>query len=137
MRKLATLTLLIALATTACWPISERASDREDNQQPPTTGEVVSGPAFVDEVEFIYLESWPVQVRAIVRGTLPTPCHNVVWDVQQGPEGATVTISSVSAADEICVAVISEPFEVTLDVGDYTSGDYTVIVNGEAYPFTI
>jgi len=33
--------------------------------------------AYVDSVELVFLESYPVQVRAIVGGNLPTPCHTV------------------------------------------------------------
>ena len=136
MRKLAALTILIALASSACWPLTEWTTRSGETPQPPTTEQVVPGPAWVDDVEFIFLESWPVQVRAIVRGTLPSPCDTVVWDVRQTSAGAEVTISSAGAADEVCIAVL-EPFEVIVDVGDYTSGTYSVIINGEAHEFTI
>ncbi len=135
MRKLPVLTFLIAFATSACWPWAVSSTD--SGPLPPDPDEVISAPAWVDEVEFIYLESWPVQVRAIVRGTLPSPCHTVVWSLQDGTDGVAITVSSAIGADEVCAAVVAEPFEVIIPVGDYTSGTHTVSINGETYDFTI
>ncbi len=130
MRKLAIMTVLVALAASACWPFD---TDTADSDEPtPSTTPVVSGPAFVEDVEFIFMESYPVQVRAIVTGNLPTPCHEVVWSL----DGTDLEISSAVDPGAVCAEVL-EPFEVTIDVGSFESGDYTLTVNGEAYPFTI
>ena len=132
MRKLAILTIAVALAASACWPF-----ETGDGDEPtPSTGPVVSGPAFVEDVEFVFLESYPVQIRAIVRGSLPTPCHELVWNLEPTDGGAEVEIGSAVDPGAVCAEVL-EPFEVTIDVGSFETGEYTLIVNGESYPFTI
>jgi len=132
MRKLAVLTIAVALAASACWPFETG----EAEEPTPSTGPVVSGPAFVEDVEFVFLESYPVQVRATIRGSLPTPCHQLVWDLEATEDGADVEITSAVDPGAVCAEVL-EPFEVTIDVGSFETGGYTLIVNGESYPFTI
>jgi hypothetical protein len=105
--------------------------------EPPDAGDMIHSEAFVDSVEFIYLESYPVQVRAMVAGNLPTPCHQVAWEVGEPAEGRVVAeVYSLVDPGEMCAQVL-EPFEVTLDVGSFESGDYTLELNGADHPFTI
>jgi inhibitor of cysteine peptidase len=138
MRRLALLITAIALGTAACWPFTSGASDDAPTTSQPPGGATVSGPAFVDEVEVLLLESFPVQVRATVRGSLPTPCHRLVWTLGEPGADGSITLDLASEADAgaVCAEVL-EPFEETVDVGSFTGGDYTLVVNGTEYPFTI
>ena len=79
-----------------------------------------------------------VQVRAVVTGDLPSPCHELdtnVADVAYGRVVATV-LAIPPAADVICTQVI-EPFEVTLDLGSFENGAYVLELNGAEYAFSI
>ena len=95
------------------------------------------GPAFVESVEFVYLESYPVQVRAVVTGSLPTPCHELAWEVGEPADGRVVAeVFSLIDPDRVCIQAL-EPFEETIDIGSFETGDYTLELNGIEYPFTI
>jgi hypothetical protein len=103
----------------------------------PTGDEQITGPVYVDGVEFIFLESYPVQVRAIIRGSVPTPCHTAQAVVgERDGNRVPVTISSTAPADAVCAQVL-EPFELTVAVGSFETGDYVVEIGGVDYPFTI
>ncbi len=78
----------------------------------PTDPGAVRGPVYIDSVDLLLLESWPVQVRASIKGSLPTPCHRLAWDLS-GPDAQgriTLDIYSTADPDGICIQVL-EPFE--------------------------
>jgi len=123
--KKATLLLAAVLVLAAC----------SDDETTPTTDPAPTGqPVAIDSVDFVFLESYPVQVRAEVSGTLPTPCHETTV-AQTGTDPATFEITAASTA-EVCAQVI-EQFELVLDVGSYETGTYEVVINGQAHDFTI
>ena len=104
----------------------------------PTAPGAVRGPVYIDSVDLLQLESWPVQVRALVKGSLPTPCHRLAWDLS-GPDAQgriTLDVYSTIDADAVCIQVL-ESFEQSIDVGSYTSGSFVLVANGVEYPFTI
>src|SRR5687768_12997691 len=95
---------------------------------PPTGGPDVApaggeeGPVYVDSTDILYLESWPVQVRLVVTGSFPTPCHEASWAVEQTADGISVRLWSVSDPDAICIDVL-EPFEVSIPLGSFESAN--------------
>jgi hypothetical protein len=76
-------------------------------------------------------QTYPVQVSATLKGYLPDPCH--VLRVAVGAPNATNAISisvySLVKPGSACIAVL-QPFSVTVPVGSFTTGRYTVWVNG-------
>jgi hypothetical protein len=88
-------------------------------------------PVYVDSTDILSLESFPVQVRLIVRGSLPTPCHQAAWDVHQTDAGIDVTLWSTSEPGSMCVAVL-EPVELSIPLGSFESADLPVTLNGES-----
>ena len=89
-----------------------------------------TGPVYVDSAGLRYLESWPVQVQLEVRGSLPTPCHQPVSEVQDLGDSVDVLLWSVADPEVACIAVL-EPFELVIDLGSYTAADKPVLLNGE------
>lgn len=90
------------------------------------------GPVYVDEAELLLMESHPVQVALVVRGSLPTPCHQVGWEVI-GPDPSgriDVRLYSLLFEGGGCAAVL-EPFEARIPIGSYADGAYTVWMNDE------
>ncbi|MCB2223499.1 MAG: hypothetical protein KQH83_04900 [Actinobacteria bacterium] len=138
MRRLATVALTGVLLFAACGddaPAATASTTTAPTGAAPTT----TDPVYVAHVEFVFLESYPVQVRAVVTGDLPTPCHEPGWTVgAAGADGRVVVDmwSSVPDPDLACAQVL-EPFEVTIDVGSFETGDYVVEIGGTDYPFTI
>lgn len=94
-------------------------------------------PAYVESVEFLFLESDPVQVQAIVTGSLPTPCHVSAWawDTVASTAPAIIVYSTVDP--EVMCAQVLEPFEQTIPIGSFETGSHVLTVNGQPYPFDI
>jgi hypothetical protein len=131
MRHLGAVALALALAATAC---SGGAGAGDDGNDP---ADRIRTAAFVQNVQFIFLESYPVQVRATIIGEVPTPCHQAAAEVT-GHDGATITIDVYSLVDpEAACPQVLDPFEVTVDLGSFETGDYTLVIGNAEYPFTI
>ena len=96
-----------------------------------------AAPAYVESVEFLFLESDPVQVQAIVTGSLPTPCHVPAWawDTVASTAPAIIVYSTVDP--EVMCAQVLEPFEQTIPIGSFETGTHVLTVNGQPYPFDI
>ncbi len=95
--------------------------------------------AYVDSVDVLIMESFPVQVRVVIKGNLPDACSEIS-DVNQTRAGSTFTIDLVVTRDPLakCAQVLM-PFEqsVALDVAGLPAGTYTVEVEGVTTSFTL
>jgi hypothetical protein len=86
----------------------------------------------MNSADLLLMESFPIQVAMILRGNLPTPCHNlrVVINVPDGDSNINVATYSVTDPDKICVQVL-QSFEASIPLGSFPPGHYIVTVNGE------
>ncbi|MGA1870166.1 MAG: DUF6970 domain-containing protein [bacterium] len=87
---------------------------------------------YVRETDLLLLESFPVQVRLLLKGSLSTPCHQLRAKVSK-PDNQNrimVDLYSLVEPDIPCIDV-EEPFEETISLGSYKYGAYTIWVNGE------
>jgi len=109
-------------------------------QEPLTEPGFISSPVFVDEIEILILEPFPVQVYVEVSGNLATPCSELTLPVQTIEPNNLISlmISSRQKKDTTCVQML-EPFEKTfaLDVLGLPAGTYQVSVNGISGEFTL
>jgi inhibitor of cysteine peptidase len=123
---LATMGLLVAAAA-AC-------ANGPGGQEPFT-----SGPAQVDSIELLTLESFPVQINVVARGNLPDGC-TMIDQIAQERQSDTfkVRITTRRPADKMCTEALV-PFEETiaLEVVGLPAGIYTVEVNGTTGSFTL
>jgi inhibitor of cysteine peptidase len=98
-------------------------------------GEIAS----IDSVDVLLLESFPVQVQAVIKGTLPSACAEIdgIY-VERDKETYRITISTSHPVASVCTQV-KVPFEktVSLDVVDLPVGTYTVDVYGKTAEFTL
>lgn len=80
----------------------------------------------------LVMESYPMKVSLALRGELPTPCHELVWEVVGPNEKNLVEVTTYAESDSetLCIQVI-EPFEHTIPIGDFTELDFRVRLNGE------
>jgi len=94
--------------------------------------------ALVDEIDILVLESFPVQIRATVKGNLPSPCFEIgdINEIRQYNH-FTVSIKTKEVA-EICAQVLT-PFEESIPLSVYglKAGRYTVEINGAMGEFTL
>jgi len=105
---------------------------------PKDSGELICGEAVVEDVEILFLESFPLGVHAVASGYLPDPCTDIdEVSVERDGNHFEVLITTLREADVMCAQVIEE-FEqnVPLDVYGLPAGDYIVTVNGIEAEFT-
>ncbi len=90
------------------------------------------GIIIVDATQLEIMESYPVQVALLVRGALPTPCHELGWQVSAPDDKGRIEVRMFSTHDpaQVCIQV-EQPFEERLMLGDFREGSYSVWLNGE------
>jgi hypothetical protein len=98
----------------------------------PSSGQTNRDTAWVDwdYSEILVMESYPMQVSVIVKGDIPSPCHDIEWEVAEPNEDNEihVTLWSFRASGVSCAALL-EPFEEQVPIGDFSEGGYSVWVN--------
>ena len=101
--------------------------------------EYVYGSAVVETIEIAILESFPVQIRAVLRGTVPDACTEIDSIAKQR-EGSTFTlvVRTRRPAEAVCAQVLS-PYETTtgLDVLGLQAGTYTVVAGNASASFEL
>lgn len=106
---------------------------------PPGEADVQIGMAVVDSVEVYIMESYPVQVSAVVRGNLPDGCTRISHS-KQVLEGDTIRIELFTErpTDMMCTEALV-PYEETvhLDITGLPDGPYTLDVNGVQVEFNL
>ena len=134
-----TCTALLMLAACAPAPSAPGIGNEADptatpQGQPGDTQDRPANQAQVESVELLLLESFPVQVHALVKGNLADGCTEID-QIQQtrdlDAKAFTVTITTSRDPDKICTQALV-PFEesIPLDARDLPAGIYTVDVNG-------
>lgn len=90
----------------------------------------VRGTLEISESEVLVLDG-PLRVELNLAGYLPTPCHELAWEVAPAVQGVIqVEVFTEIDPEVICVQVL-EPFEERIELKQLLPGDYTVLVNGE------
>ncbi len=87
---------------------------------------------YLDSVDLLTMESFPPQFTLALKGTLPTPCHQLRVDVRppDAQNRIMVEVYSLVKPDMIC-AMVLHAFEVNVPLGSFPPGKYTLWVNGE------
>jgi inhibitor of cysteine peptidase len=142
-RMLIIILAMIVMIATACAPAAtpEPTPLPEPPELPgtgPGDGETGQN-AYVDEIDVLILESFPVQVNVVVRGMLPDGCTYLdEFDVVQDGNTFNITVWTIRDPDAICTMALV-PFEetVSLDVEGLPAGEYTVVVQDQTETFTL
>ena len=117
-------------------PIVNLPGETPFQEQPPAPGQATwsEGNAFVNSVDLVIMESYPIQVGMYIEGELPTPCNHLTIDIAapDADNNIHVRVYSLINPAEMCIQVI-EPFSqnVSLPTADLADGTYSVFVNGE------
>lgn len=90
----------------------------------------IEGPFFVEGSDLLIMESYPIQVRLDVSGSVPTPCNEPFWRITD--DGTTLAVELFTATDPdlACTQVIAEK-EVRIPLGSWAGDSRTVVLNGE------
>jgi len=115
-------------------PVSSETQVNPTQIAGPATGEPeqLRGPVFIDQAELLIRESFPIQVDLHLRGSLPTPCATLRWMVGEPDEQGRIEVEAYSSQDAglACIQVLQE-FEQNIPLGAYSTGSYSVWLNGE------
>lgn len=102
----------------------------------PTTSDenFAHGEVFLDlkASQILVMESMPVQVNVTLKGDLPTPCHElrVVPVTDEANKRVDLEVYTLVPLSSACIDVL-QPFEVTVELGSFSGGTYSVYANGE------
>ena len=102
----------------------------------PKTGDekLKRGEVFLDleNSSLAIMESFPIQVSAMLNGNLPDPCHQLRVVVTPAIAEKKINIEMYSLAElgKICITVL-QPFNATIGLGSFPTGHYSVYVNDE------
>ena len=116
--------------------ITACASSADGDENGP---DVLISEAQIESMDLLILESFPVQVKALVRWILPDDC-TVIFEMtnERVDDLYQVRILTKRPADKECAQKISIVEEIfTLDVYGLDRGTYTVDVNGMLGEFTL
>jgi inhibitor of cysteine peptidase len=132
---------IMVIAAAACTPDSsaEPTSTPEQPESPVQSGRERGQTAIVDDLEIMLLESFPVQVNAVVSGNLPDGCTNLdEFEVEQEGNTFNIIIWTVREPEAVCTLALV-PFEesVPLEVEGLEAGEYTVIAQSQSATFTL
>lgn len=120
-------------------PVSSDQPAPAATEPPASGGAVEIGLAMVDGLDFLIMESMPVQVSVVARGSLPDGCTAIGQAATQREENTfVVTLTTVRPVDAICTqALVPYEHTVPLDVVGLPAGTYTVTVNGVSGTFDL
>jgi hypothetical protein len=90
------------------------------------------GPVFLSGSELVELSSYPPRYLLRLRGSLPTPCHQLRVAVSRDEARAQILVEVYSLKDPgaICVQVVT-PFETDVALGA-AARPHEVVVNGQS-----
>lgn len=136
--------LLVLAILAACAPTPTQSPDTPVDSDTPSNGlppiyaprpgddQLQRGEVYLDSVDLLTMESYPLQFALVLKGNLPTPCHEirVVVSDPDAENRINLDVYSVANPDTICVQML-QSFEQSISLGSFPSGHYTVWVNGE------
>lgn len=121
-------------------PVSSSTPTAGPTVEAPVPAKVVTGEnAIIDGLQIMMLESFPVQVRAVIRGSLPDGC-TTIKEINPTRDGKTFNIHIITErpAEAMCTAALA-PFEsaASLEVYGLPAGTYTVTAGDQTASFTL
>jgi len=90
---------------------------------------VINPEAIVETIEIVFLESFPLQVHAVLKGNLPDGCTTIKeTETESDGNSFFISINTQRPVDAVCTQALV-PFEesVPLDVYGLPAGIYQVI----------
>jgi len=90
------------------------------------------GNVFINARDLLIMESFPPQYALSLEGDLPTPCNLLRVIVAEPDAQGQIAVEAYSVVDPnvACIQMLS-PFSVSIPLGSFETGQYTVLLNGE------
>jgi hypothetical protein len=87
---------------------------------------------YLESVDLVAMTSEPPQFSLLIKGNLPTPCHQlrVVSHEADAQNRIMLEVYSLANPQAVCVQML-QPFEQSIQLGSFPAGHYTVWINGK------
>ncbi|MGA1823986.1 MAG: DUF333 domain-containing protein [bacterium] len=93
---------------------------------------LIRGNVYLNETDILLLESFPVQVKLLIKGYLPTPCNKLRVTVSKPDDRNRIDVSLYSLVDpETFCAQVLQSFDERVSLGSFKQGSFSVWINGE------
>ncbi|MFH0879916.1 MAG: hypothetical protein V2A34_09405, partial [Lentisphaerota bacterium] len=81
---------------------------------------LLRGNVYLDSIDLLTMESYPLQFSLALTGSLPTPCYQLRVSVSppDGDNRILVEVYSLSSPDTICAQVL-QPFSQNIPLGSF------------------
>lgn len=112
------------------YPVVTPLPQKTDNTIPRRADQTLDA-VYLDSVNLLAMESFPPQFSLEVMGNLPTPCHQLVYEVHPPDEAnkIVVDVNALGSVNAMCTEVL-QPFSAVIPLGSFPEGHYTVWING-------
>lgn len=89
---------------------------------------------YFDSADLLIMESFPIQLRLVMSGNLPTPCHELAYEIAEANAQNQIHVRVYTTVDPAvtCMQVL-EPFDesIAIPLDGLEDGEYSVWLNGE------
>lgn len=94
--------------------------------------------AYIDSMDIVFLESFPLQVHSVLKGNLPDGCTSIQHhEVKRDGNTFVINVFTKRPVDAFCTeALVPFEYPVPLDVYGLIAGDYTVKAYNVSNEFT-
>jgi hypothetical protein len=108
------------------------ANTQADYLPKPDDAFLTRGEAYIDSRDLLTMESYPLQFMLSLKGSTPSPCHQLrlLVNAPDFENKILVEVYSVSDPNKVCAQVLS-PFEVNIPLGSFAPGYYILLINGQ------
>jgi inhibitor of cysteine peptidase len=120
---------ILVLSACQSLPIENPGLDDPVSKTPATDFLESKQNVFVDDLQILIMESFPVQVRVIVTGNLPDGCTSIISSKADMIDDTTFVLSIFTERPEDMMCTMAlVPFEesISLDVHGLSAGTYSV-----------
>lgn len=113
------------------YPIITPLPQKTDNTIP-RRGDQSLGGVYLNSVDLLVMESFPLQFSLEVTGNLPTPCHQLTYAVNppDAENKIVVELGALQTGSAVCIQVL-QPFSAVIPLGSFPTGHYTVWIGGK------
>jgi len=105
-----------------------------ENPYAPQPGDeqLTRGKALLDSADLVTMEIFPIQVAVMLKGNLPTPCHNLRVVINSPDAGNNIKLEVYTVVDpNVECSQVLQSFEANLTLGSFPPNHYMVWVNGK------
>jgi len=97
----------------------------------PEDGDFVKGKVYLKSTEIKLVKNDPSQSEVVLKGNLPTPCHDLraIVGLPERNNRISIELYSLVSPDAICTQEL-KAFYVNLPLGSLAEGHYILFVNG-------